>query len=214
MIHNLGPPIHYIHVIWLAAGANDPQEYYDELDEGRWSIRGVRLYRGDKYECFSHDSPDWRDVMPEAAIDEPDVINRDTQFRARAISRQEFETAWDAAQPENPLRFNVVSQAGQFLCPCCGLDGQFSRAPYRATGGVIGAGICGCCLWQPGFDDDPAASGEALPSIKASLVAYRAKWMEEGYPSKAQHPASRRAAAEGDGQARCDQLLRSFPHLA
>jgi IS4 transposase len=85
----LGPPAHYIHVIWLAAFANDPQEYYDELDATRWSLRCVRLYRDGTSKAFGHESPNWRDGMPEAAIDEPPVINRDTQFRARAISRDE-----------------------------------------------------------------------------------------------------------------------------
>jgi hypothetical protein len=86
-----------IHVVWLAAFPDDPHEYYDELDADRWSIRCVRLYRDGSYKAFSYASPNGRDVMPEAAIDEAHVINRDTQFRARADTRQEFEAAWNAA---------------------------------------------------------------------------------------------------------------------
>jgi hypothetical protein len=96
-----GSPAHYIHVIWLAAFATDPQEYYDELDANRWSIRCVRLYRDGTSKAFNYESPNWRDVMPEAAIDEPDVINRDTQFLARPITRDAFEAAWQEANARN-----------------------------------------------------------------------------------------------------------------
>jgi hypothetical protein len=81
----LGPPVSYIHVIWLAAGPGDVHEYYDELDAERWSIRCVRVYGDRSSVSFSYHSPNWRDVMPEAAIDDPKVINRDSQFRARTI---------------------------------------------------------------------------------------------------------------------------------
>lgn len=205
-----GPPQSYIHVIWLAAGADEPQEYFDELDAARWSIRCVRLYRDGRREALSYASPNWRDVMPSAAIDEPAVINRDTQFRARAISREEFERVWEAAQPENPLRFNIVDEAGQFVCPCCGLAGQFSYAPYRPTGGVVGCGICASCLWEPGFDDDQGASAKAAPTIRGSLVAYRAEWVEQGFPWR----ATTAAPASWDGRAQCAELLRQYPHLA
>jgi hypothetical protein len=93
----LGSPASYIHVIWLAAFPEDVHEFYDELDAERWSIRCVRVYRDRSSTAFSYDSPNWRDVMPEAAIDEPDVINRDSQFLARTISREEFEAAWQGA---------------------------------------------------------------------------------------------------------------------
>lgn len=95
-----GPPASYIHVIWLAAFPDDAHEYFDELDTERWSIRCVRIYRNRSLVAFSHRSPNWCDVMPEAAIDEPEVINRDSQFRARAITREEFETIWRAANTQ------------------------------------------------------------------------------------------------------------------
>jgi hypothetical protein len=97
----LGSPTHYIHVIWLAAFPGDPHEFYDELDAERFSIRCVRVYRDRSFTAFSYDSPNWRDVMPSAAIDEPDVINRDTQFLAHAISKEAFEQAWLEAIANN-----------------------------------------------------------------------------------------------------------------
>jgi hypothetical protein len=112
-------------------------------------------------------------------------------------------------QFENPLRFNIVSDAGQLLCPCCGLAGQCGHPPYDARGGNIGSGICACCMWEPGFDDDPAASANAALTIEASLVAYRSLWIEQGYPWRAE-----KTPPEGwEGRSQCEQLLRQFPHL-
>jgi hypothetical protein len=93
----LGPPTSYIQVIWLAAFPEDVHEFYDELDAQRWSIRCVRVYRDRSSAAFSYASPNWRDVMPQAPIDEPGVINRDSQFHARAITQAEFDAAWQAA---------------------------------------------------------------------------------------------------------------------
>ena len=40
---------------------------------------------------------------------------------------------------------------------------------------MISTGICQCCLWQPGFDDDPAASG-APDTILEALRIHRHEW--------------------------------------
>jgi hypothetical protein len=206
----LGPPTSHIHVIWLAAFPDNVHEFYDELDAERWSIRCVRVYRDRSFVAFSYASPNWRDVMPEAAIDEPDVINRDTQFLARTISREEFEIAWDAAQPENPMRFNIFDDAGQILCPCCGLAGQFGYPPYDARGGIIGCGICACCMWEPGFGDHPGASATAQPTILASVKAYRMAWATADYPWR----ATTFGAPDGWApQSQLAALLQLAPHL-
>jgi hypothetical protein len=93
----LGPPVHYIHVIWLAAFPDDVHEFYDELDAERWTIRCVRVHRDRSSRRFSYRSPNWRDVMPEAAIGTAKEINRDSQFLARDMTREEFEEIWRAA---------------------------------------------------------------------------------------------------------------------
>jgi hypothetical protein len=80
----------------------------------------------------------------------------------------------------SPLALNVLNDNGNYLCPCCGLSGQFSAPPYEARGGIIGSGICGACLWEPGFDDDPLASAVAEPTVLGSLLSYRAEWIAAG----------------------------------
>jgi hypothetical protein len=93
----LGPPTSYIHAIWHTASDDEPVAYLDELDADRWSIRCIRKFANGATRAFSHDHPNWRDVMPEAAFPQTAAINADPQFTAREISREEFEIAWQQA---------------------------------------------------------------------------------------------------------------------
>ena len=71
---------------------------------------------------------------------------------------------------------------GQFLCPVCGLPGYFDEDAFDAFGGVIAMGICPCCLFEPGFDDDPAASGTAGLTVLDTVRSYRQGWIADGMP--------------------------------
>lgn len=93
----LGPPTNYIHAIWHNAADDEPVAYLDELDADRCSIRCIRKFVNGTTRAFSHDTPNWRDVMPEAAFPQIAEINADPQFTAREISREEFEIAWQQA---------------------------------------------------------------------------------------------------------------------
>jgi hypothetical protein len=92
----------------------------------------------------------------------------------------------------SPLQFNVFNEDGKLHCPCCGFADQVSRHPYEARSGSIGSGICGACLWEPGFDDDLMASSIAEPTILVSLLSYRAEWIAAECPwrgsEKFRHP--------------------------
>lgn len=81
---------------------------------------------------------------------------------------------------EDPNRFNVIDTDGRGLCPVCGFDGTFRGDSYDERGGVIGSGICFCCLWEPGFDDSAAASGATEPTMLESVVRYRRDWLASG----------------------------------
>jgi hypothetical protein len=85
---------------------------------------------------------------------------------------------------EDPFQFNVQAVDGAWLCPCCGFPQDCGRPMYDEHGGDIGISICSACFWEPGFDDDPLASAKAMPTIMASLRAYRLAWAAGGYPWK------------------------------
>jgi hypothetical protein len=74
-------------------------------------------------------------------------------------------------------QFNVRDLSGRLLCPVCGYPGFSTATAYEEDRGLIGSCICPCCLWEPGFDDDPAASPSAKPTIIGSVRAYRANWI-------------------------------------
>lgn len=78
--------------------------------------------------------------------------------------------------PDNSL--NIAHAPGQFLCPVCGYPVFGPEPVYSESGeGIIGRGICPCCLWEPGFDDEPLASARAQPTVLASINFYRNRWM-------------------------------------
>ena len=75
------------------------------------------------------------------------------------------------------------AEATHPLCSSCGLPGYFTALAWDDQGrGVIGSGICPCCFYEPGFDDDPAASADAQPTVQASVLHYREKWIASGMP--------------------------------
>ena len=72
-------------------------------------------------------------------------------------------------------QFNILD-AGRLLCPACGFPDYADEPAYNEEGGLAGITICSCCMWEPGFDDDPNASAGAKASILDSLRAYRSDW--------------------------------------
>jgi hypothetical protein len=81
--------------------------------------------------------------------------------------------------------FNVQTVRGTFLCPACGFGGAFDGSQFETRGGIIGRGICPCCFYEPGFDDDPMASADAQPTVLLSIASYRANWIAAGMPWRA-----------------------------
>jgi len=78
---------------------------------------------------------------------------------------------------EDPMNFNIRSPEGEYLCPACGYPGYFDGSSYDESGPLIATGICPCWLWEPGYDDMPAASG-APDAILDSLREYRRGWSD------------------------------------
>lgn len=104
------------------------------------------------------------------------------------------------AEMDDARIFNIADRDGRFLCPACGLPGFFRGTSYDEKGGIIGTGICPCCLWEPGFDD----MGFTGLGIVESLREYRAGWGSPGPQWAGQIEAM---PAGWDGR-------RQFEHLA
>jgi uncharacterized protein DUF6881 len=93
----LGPPISWFHGVWVSAPDSEPVDWFDELDALRWSIRCVRRFRDGSMRAHSYASSDWRDEMPQAPVPPLEEINSNPEFRAREITKEEFEILWEAA---------------------------------------------------------------------------------------------------------------------
>ena len=107
------------------------------------------------------------------------------------------------------LSFNVAASDGRLLCPACGFPDYSDQPAYSERGGEVGTTICPCCMWEPGFDDDPFASAKAKDTILESVIAYRAVWS-----ATKQWQGLRYRRPEGfDGESQLAKLAVIAPHL-
>ena len=87
-----------------------------------------------------------------------------------------------AMEDVRPTTFIIRADEG-FLCPVCGWAGTFKGDHFADDeGGCIATGICACCAYEPGFDDNPLASKNAKPTIRESISAFRQAWIKSGSP--------------------------------
>lgn len=84
----------HIVVIWHHENLDDPVELFSELDDERYEVRKVEVFR-DGRKCFAdasaHSGNTALGIVPVPPLEE---IASDRQFRPRTITRQEFEAAW------------------------------------------------------------------------------------------------------------------------
>ncbi len=109
--------------------------------------------------------------------------------------------------------FDICDGTGKFLCPSCGLPGYFEGCSYNEDGPIIGSGICPCCMFEPGFDDDPAASGNAEPTVLATIFKYRANWIKDGRHWLAYDDYWFKRPPGWDPQKQLEALIERFPWL-
>ena len=104
---------------------------------------------------------------------------------------------------------NILTSEGKLLCPACGFPNYASEPAYDRCGGITGITICACCLWEPGYDDEPHASADARDTILDSLHAYRVKWRasHQWRGDKGSQPPV------WDGEAQLAKLFELAPYL-
>jgi hypothetical protein len=130
--------------------------------------------------------------------------------RKQEESREKIRNSVEVVQGLDHRQFNVQDPAGVYLCPACGWPGYFVGDSYDERSGVIGTGICPCCLFEPGFDDNPAASAGAEVTVAASITKYRSEWVAAGMPWRGTQVD---APTSWDAQAQLRHLIEAFPKL-
>ena len=73
-------------------------------------------------------------------------------------------------------------------------------------------GICACCLYEPGYDDCPAASADARETILESILWQREKWVGAGMPWRGNDGVVR--PADWSAVTQLKHLLMLAPFLA
>lgn len=111
-----------------------------------------------------------------------------------------------------PPCLNVCDDSGQFLCPACGFAGYFRGNSFDQHGGVIGTGICPCCLFEPGFNDVMAASGTAEATSHETVLVYRRRWISDGMKWRGD-PKVCSVPHDWSAHAQLERLLAAAPEL-
>jgi hypothetical protein len=80
---------------WNHSSEEQPVEFYGELDEGRWELRKIEVYRdGRAVTLGPKDIEPGARTLAEAPIPPLEQIEADPQFEPREITREEFEAVW------------------------------------------------------------------------------------------------------------------------
>ena len=86
----------YIKVKWIHDSLEYPEVLYSELDDDRYEIRKVEIYKSGTI-GFVNEHRSYQANLGECPIPEPNEINNDPQFQCTEISKTEFEEVWEAA---------------------------------------------------------------------------------------------------------------------
>ena len=91
------PSMTHISVTWHHENPDDPVELLSELDDERFEVRKVEIFR-DGRRCFADASAhSGNTALGIVAVPPLEEIASDRQFTLRIITREEFEAAWVAA---------------------------------------------------------------------------------------------------------------------
>lgn len=91
----------YTRVAWKHDHPEDPVMFYSELDEARWELRKIEVYRDGRVGYASDTEASPGSSLGEDAMPELEEIAKDSQFEPSEITREEFEAQW-AARKRSP----------------------------------------------------------------------------------------------------------------
>jgi hypothetical protein len=84
----------YVHIKWIHSFLDEPIDIYAEIDDNRWEIRKIEVFKSDRVgcACLSQSSALTKlGIEPIPTIEE---ISNDPQFVAKEISKKDFEEVW------------------------------------------------------------------------------------------------------------------------
>ena len=86
----------YILLEWFHDIENEPYIIYSEIDSQRYEIRKIEVFKNGTYLKCSEEILSSQIELADVAFPENiDEINRDRQFCAKYITKEDFERMWD-----------------------------------------------------------------------------------------------------------------------
>jgi hypothetical protein len=85
----------YLRVQWLHENPKEPIWLYSELDEDRWEIRKVEVFRDGTKGYASPTESDGRTFLGTLPVPALNNIGADPQFVPQEISKEDFEFVWE-----------------------------------------------------------------------------------------------------------------------
>lgn len=81
---------------WFHDFVNEPCIIYSEIDTQRYEVRKVEVYKNETVCKYGENISDSQMELGDAAFPQNlDEINRDRQFYAKYITKEEFESIWN-----------------------------------------------------------------------------------------------------------------------
>lgn len=89
----------YIRVRWKHQHADEPVILYSELDDNRFEVRKVEVFRNGRCEYASVERSGGQTRLGIVAVPDLSEIAKDPQFEPVEITPGEFEAAWRRREP-------------------------------------------------------------------------------------------------------------------
>jgi hypothetical protein len=93
--------VSYLKVYWHHDLPDEPVELYSELDDDRWEIRKIEIFRDGRCELADQAQLTGALTIGEAPIPLFEEIAEQVEFSPFLIDASEFETVWQRAVAEN-----------------------------------------------------------------------------------------------------------------
>src|SRR5438132_81518 len=91
-------PMIYLHTRWIHESSDDPVDLYAELDDDRFEVRKVEVFRNGSLGFANENESVNGTRLGEVAIPGIEAIDADPQFISESMTVREFENLWAEAR--------------------------------------------------------------------------------------------------------------------
>ena len=85
----------YVRVNWQHQYPDEPVTLYSELDDGRWEVRKIEIFRNGSVGYASGEEQGGGTYLGDLPMPELSEIRKDVEFDPLEITQEEFEFVWN-----------------------------------------------------------------------------------------------------------------------